>query len=100
MRPNYYLLVGTPYQRGKKWGEQTERLINALIDLDKDYIFTTSTARNSRDNVWRNYYNIIADHLPETDDFLRGIAEGAGCDMQDIIALQCRRELSTQVRTN
>ncbi|UEM39393.1 C45 family autoproteolytic acyltransferase/hydolase [Pectobacterium aquaticum] len=94
MRPNHYSLVGTPYLRGKKWGEVAGNDIKALIEQDKYYIFTAPIARNNRDNRWRHYYDIIASYLPETADFLHGIAEGAGCDMQDIIALQCRRELS------
>ncbi|MDN8541823.1 C45 family autoproteolytic acyltransferase/hydrolase [Erwinia sp. BC051422] len=94
MRPNYYSLAGTPHLRGKKWGELAGNAIKALIEQDKTHIFTTPKARKRRDNEWQRYSDIIASYLPETSDFLRGIAEGAGCSMQDIIALQCRRELS------
>jgi len=87
-------ISGKPYDRGVQYGKQAKDLIDICISNYSRYIAIDSgmdwaMARR----VATGYKKRIEAFRPDYIDEMKGIADGAGCEFEDILALNCRSEL-------
>jgi isopenicillin-N N-acyltransferase-like protein len=89
-------LTGTPRQRGRAHGESLRQEIHELLWYWKDFIaWTNTTSPNEyiHQLVGRtNFIPAIEKWTPGLLEEVRGIAEGAGADFDDIYAFQLQDE--------
>ncbi|MBW8707318.1 hypothetical protein MBT84_47555 [Streptomyces sp. MBT84] len=89
------LTSADPQERGRQYGVAARELIERSIDFYADLFLRTAglqwTEATARARAW---IPLIDDYLPGILDEIRGIAEGAGRDFEEILALNARFELS------
>ena len=85
----------TPYERGIQYGEQAKEKIQAGIE---DYMeFFAQTDNMSWAEIRESaisYIPLIKKVMPEIFLEAKGIAVGAGVDLDDIMVLNCRYEIT------
>lgn len=85
----------TPYERGRQYGEKAEPAIKSAID-DYRLIFAETSDRSWGQIAERALRNLplIEESMSDLLEEARGIADGAGVTLGDIMVLNCRYELS------
>ncbi|MGN6601359.1 MAG: C45 family autoproteolytic acyltransferase/hydrolase [Ginsengibacter sp.] len=89
-------LEGSPYERGEKHGKVLKDQIQSFLqdNLAQINILRASPIdRVQLPHLVRPYAEMIAFHLPEIMDELRGLAIGAGISLEEAVMLQIRREI-------
>ncbi|HSM55532.1 MAG TPA: C45 family peptidase [Candidatus Sulfomarinibacteraceae bacterium] len=87
-------LSGTPHQQGRQHGAQLRQRIRQNLDIYFERFLLEGKV--SRDEVLQRaarYAVAIADQNPDYAAGMRGIAEGAGLPLEDIVALNVRYEI-------
>jgi isopenicillin-N N-acyltransferase-like protein len=85
---------GDPYARGRQLGEAVNDRIQKCVDayfglfqyhagLDRERAFQEAD----------RFVPVIADYAPDLLEEMRGIADGAGCEFLEIVAINARTEL-------
>ena len=87
-------ICGTPYQRGRSYGQLCQEEIGVSIRVYSMLIqelkgISWEDARN----ISRQYLALTRDFEPDYAEEMRGIAEGAKVDLLDIAALNARTEI-------
>src|SRR6202165_4406614 len=85
---------GTPFERGLHLGLTAQSRVLHTVTAYME-IFQRISAL-SRDDVYihaERFMPAIADFAPHLLEEMRGIAEGAGCDLREIVAINARTEL-------
>lgn len=84
----------TPFQRGMQYGEQAVSEIHTCISTYRDRFLAT------RSLGWKTVREMSMAHLPCIEAMMpdmleeaKGIAQGAGVDLEDIMVLNCRYEI-------
>lgn len=97
--PKFIITGKTPKERGISYGSQCRELINGTVGRYKEWF---STGHGSVDwetvkKISEGFVDNIKKFAPDLLDELIGIAEGAGCDFLDILAVNSRSEAFTLV---
>jgi isopenicillin-N N-acyltransferase-like protein len=85
---------GEPFERGRQHGEQTADLIR--FNLEGYWRLLKHNSNLDRSAVLsqaRQYLEPIKGYAPHLLEEMRGLAEGAGVSLDEILALNCRTEL-------
>jgi isopenicillin-N N-acyltransferase-like protein len=89
------VISGTPRERGRSYGSQCKQKIQAVLDNYRKLFSDGKTYAS-----WETARQKAMELVPEIDDLgseltdeMRGIAEGAGVDFEDIVTLNCRSEI-------
>ncbi|MGW2050630.1 C45 family autoproteolytic acyltransferase/hydrolase [Streptomyces sp. NPDC001858] len=87
-------ISGTPSQRGRQYGEAVAPQIEAAVGYyteafgaSSGLTWTQVTARAAR------WLEPVRDHAPHLLEEMQGIADGAGVDLLDVLALNARGEV-------
>ena len=85
----------SPYEGGIEYGRQAEEKIRAGLE---DYrVLFAETSTMAWDAIRENaasYIPLLEDVLPQIMEEVRGIAVGAGVEVEDIMLLNCRYEIT------
>ncbi len=85
---------GTPFERGFHLGDtESERVTQSVVAYMELF---KQVAGLSRDDVFasaENFIPVIAHYAPQLLEEIRGIAEGAGRDLREIVAINARTEM-------
>jgi isopenicillin-N N-acyltransferase-like protein len=85
---------GTPYLRGKQYGSAASEKIGLCLRLYRELFEAYASLRWEEATAKALLFEpFIREYLPEAAEEMRGLAEGAGADYLDILALNCRSEL-------
>jgi isopenicillin-N N-acyltransferase-like protein len=85
---------GEPFERGRQHGAQAADLIKANLDgYWRLFEHDTGLDRAAVLNLARQYLQPIEACAPHLLEEMRGIAEGAGVSLDEILALNCRTEI-------
>lgn len=89
----YIQVEGPAYERGRQYGEQAEARIHKSVE-----IYTPAFAANGLDDarvreLAGRFLTVIRDFDAEAADELRGVADGAGLEVEQIVAINARTEL-------
>ena len=85
---------GTPYERGRQYGEQTAELVR--FNLTRYWQLFQAKTGLSRPAVLKQvlpFLQPIKEYAPHLVEEMLGIAAGAGVLFEEILALNCRTEL-------
>ena len=87
-------VCGTPYERGKTYGELCKEEINVSIRVYQ-LLFEglKGIAWEDARRISEKYLDLTREFEPDYAEEIRGIAEGAGVDLLDIAALNARTEI-------
>lgn len=87
-------LGGSPYEVGFQHGELAKERIQKSLDIYRLAFFEMANIQwNKAIEVGKTFVPIIQEYDPEAIEEVRGIAEGADCQFEEIIALNSRTEL-------
>ena len=93
--PRRIELAGTPTEIGKEHGQQLTKEIRSQIDVYNAMFKQTSKLDWAAvKEVSRDYAATIQRLTPDIYEEMLGIAEGAGLDVLDIVALNSRSEIA------
>ncbi len=85
---------GHAFERGRQYGEQTVDLIQFNLECYwRLFQHDTGLDRAAILDQTRQYLAPIEGYAPHLLEEMRGIAEGAGVSLDDILALNCRTEI-------
>ncbi len=97
-RPELIQLEGTAYERGRHYGlcaaDSIRRNAEAYRILLEHH---TGQKQEAISRAARAFGPVIEAHAPDLLLEMRGIADGAGCDLLDILLVNARSELLTHV---
>jgi isopenicillin-N N-acyltransferase-like protein len=88
------IVSGSPYERGRQYGTQARDRVRGSITSyaeHYDYYAGWDWSRSRREAM--RFLPAISDFAPAQVDELRGLAAGAGVDLEDIVALNIRTEV-------
>lgn len=84
---------GTPRERGRQYGEQAKDRVRRSVDYYAGQLAASGFA-------WPRVKALAADYVPVIDGFspslldeMRGIAEGAGVDLEGVVLINARTEM-------
>lgn len=90
-----FKLSGTSYEIGFQHGEQCKPQIMKTIDCYRSLFKDFANMEWERaKELSRNFIDIISAYNADYLEEIRGVADGAGLDFEDILALNCRSELA------
>jgi predicted choloylglycine hydrolase len=90
-------LRGNAYERGCQYGAAAQAAIQQNVQGYLDLIaFRTGVGREAAFQAAKGFAATIETHAPDLWLELRGIADGAGCDLADILLINTRSELMSQ----
>ena len=90
----FYKVEGDPYEVGFQHGQLAKERIQKGLDIYRQAFLEMANIQwNKAIEKGRAFLPIIRDYDQEAIDEVRGIAEGANCQMEEIIALNSRTEL-------
>jgi isopenicillin-N N-acyltransferase-like protein len=90
-------IAGAPYERGRKHGQQASESIRQNVKTYWQLVEHHSG--KSPETISREtqaFGPILEAHAPSLLEEMRGIADGAGCDLLDILLVNARSELMVQ----
>jgi isopenicillin-N N-acyltransferase-like protein len=89
-----YQISGTPYECGKAYGEQARQKIEVSIQKYRAvFIFYADWDWNKVLKYAEGFIAPIKEFDPEINEELQGIADGAGVNFLDILAINTRTEI-------
>ena len=85
---------GPALQRGIQYGRQArERIEKARVFYAGMFLHNAGLDWEKAKNCARLFEPSIQSYCPELIEEMRGIAQGAGCSYEDILAINCRSEI-------
>ncbi|AWV25831.1 acyl-CoA--6-aminopenicillanic acid acyltransferase [Citrobacter youngae] len=85
----------SPYERGVQYGEQAkDKIIDGVGKYKKLFLETTGKSWGQLQQYINTYCEFIAKQTPELLEEASGVASGAGVDLNDIMLLNCRYEIT------
>ena len=84
----------SPYERGIQYGQQAQKEIAHCIETYRSRFAGTRnlTWEAAREISWK-FVPYIEAEMPDMLEELRGIAEGSGAELEDLMVLNCRYEI-------
>ncbi|OGM40783.1 putative acyl-CoA:6-aminopenicillanic-acid-acyltransferase [Aspergillus bombycis] len=93
--PIRLVLKGTPREIGLAHGRQLQHQIKDQLEIYREMFEYTSKMNWPQVRALAEEFRVTAEqNTPEVHAEMQGIAEGAGVDLLDIMALNCRSEIS------
>jgi len=90
----YAELSGTPYEIGFSHGSKAKKYILHNISIYQQLFMNNAGVKwDDAKSASRRYIPYISSYDPDLLDEMRGIADGAGLDFEDILALNARSEV-------
>jgi isopenicillin-N N-acyltransferase-like protein len=87
-------LEGEAYERGRQYGAQAAAAIRQNVDDYVEFIrLNAGLEREAALEAARAFAPIVEAHAPDLLVEMRGIADGAGCELADILLINARTEL-------
>ncbi len=87
-------LKGDAFERGRQHGEQTVDLIQANLEgYWRLFEYRAGLGRAAVLEQARQYLGPIEAYAPHLMDEIRGISQGAGVSLDEVLALNCRTEI-------
>lgn len=94
MSPFPYVVVeGPPYERGRQHGLQARERVHASLDLYLPVFAAKGLSWEDVRRIASRFSDAIAAYEPRYLEEIRGIADGAGVELEHIVALNARTEL-------
>jgi isopenicillin-N N-acyltransferase-like protein len=85
---------GEPFERGQQYGAQAAKLIHSNLDgYFRLFQHETGLTRTGVLEKAREYLGPAQEYAPRLVDEMRGIAQGAGVSLDEVLALNCRTEI-------
>lgn len=91
--PKLISLSGAGTERGFQYGSQCAEEIRKNIEFYKKMFSDFGVDWEQAKDIASNFISPVRDYFPQSLDEMRGIAEGASCSFEDILALNCRSEI-------
>ncbi|HIF33602.1 MAG: C45 family peptidase [Pirellulaceae bacterium] len=99
--PNRYReinVTGPPHELGRQIGEAASEEIRGFVDIALTQINrTTSVSRSQASRIANQSIDYVADYSPHLLDELRGISDGAGVSLEDVMLLQIRNQFAAEL---
>lgn len=90
---------GSPYDIGKEYGTACRNnIIISVNTLFEEYITSNNTSREELITTLNKYVPLIENFDSDLIEMLKGQADGAGVNFEDILLLRCNFELSFYYR--
>ena len=87
--------AGSPYEMGLRYGRQAGEKIRAGVEeYRRLFAESGSAAWEDIQKYASLYIPVVREKLPDIMEEVRGIAGGAGVDLEDIMVLNCRYEIT------
>lgn len=87
-------IEGDAFERGRQYGVRAVRAIHQNIDAYLRLVeFHTGRDKRAALRAAEAYTPFIEAHAPDLLEEMRGIADGAGCDLVDVLLINARSEL-------
>ena len=83
-----------PFERGMQYGMQARERIGICMEYYKKSFAKQGFTWDQAKEYAMGYLPIIEETMPEILEEVRGIAQGAGCELAEIMAVNCRYEIS------
>lgn len=91
----FYSFRGTHKEIGQQYGEACKGLIAEHIDLAKNRLYKQTGATSDQINtVVSEFRKYVIEYMPQFDEEICGVAEGAGISIEDSYLLQLRAEVN------
>ena len=85
---------GAPFERGRQYGSDCEKLIKRNVEIYRLWFKKAGNVDEHRlPSFLKTTFNNICEYDPEIADEIRGIAQGSGVELDDIVALNSRIEI-------
>jgi len=85
---------GSPMQRGISYGEQTREKIHGSLSIYREmFTYYTNWNWDQVTHYANQFDNVIKNYRPHFIEEMQGIAQGAGVNYADILALNVRTEI-------
>jgi isopenicillin-N N-acyltransferase-like protein len=90
----HLVLRGTPYERGRRYGDLArDRVLRSLALYRDVFAFRAGLDWRAAVAMAAAYEVSIREYAPDCVDEMRGLADGAGVSLGDIMALNARSEI-------
>lgn len=87
-------IEGTPYDRGRQYGLRAAEPIRQNAEIYRQLLeHHTGQSQEAINKAVQTFDPILEVHAPELLVEMRGIADGAGCDLLDVLLINVRSEL-------
>jgi hypothetical protein len=86
-------VAGAPYERGKNYGMQASRRIHRSAEIYGQALVTLGYGSDARRQLIHGFVREIENFAPHYLDEMRGIADGAGVDIEDVVMINARTEV-------
>lgn len=84
----------TPYERGTQYGQQARNEIGLCVETYRSrFAGTRNLSWERAQEIGRSFIPYIKERMPDMLDELRGIADGAQAELDDLMVLNCRYEI-------
>jgi len=88
------ITASEPFERGRQYGTQAKEKINICVDHYRER-FTRSGQSWARVQKYAIQYAAVVDkYMPEALEEAKGIAQGSGRTLEEIMVVNCRYEIS------
>ena len=92
--PLITLTASTPYERGLQYGAQAKQWIDICVDHYRSRFLKQGHSWKQISDYAMGYIPPIEAHAPLALEEARGIAEGSGHTLEEIMVVNCRYEIS------
>lgn len=89
---------GNPTERGLEYGRQATDRIKLSVQLYGQTLVDLGYTGSARSALIQSFYKEIDDFAPHYIEEMRGIAEGAGVSLEDIVMVNARTEVIAKAR--
>jgi isopenicillin-N N-acyltransferase-like protein len=86
-------ISGTPFERGRAYGQAVAGRIRASIGIYAGQLAKLGLGRDEVREVVRRFVPVMADYAPDLVEEMRGIAAGATCAFEEIALVNARTEI-------
>ena len=102
MDPNAFPLIelsGEPHARGLAYGKVAKERVHRSLDLYRGELDRRGVKMDQVHKLARDYAPHVSAYAPDYLEEMRGIAEGSGLTLEDIVFINCRTEMMFGART-
>ncbi|MEA4919487.1 MAG: C45 family peptidase [Clostridiaceae bacterium] len=92
--PVIEITADTPFERGVQYGVQAEEYIKICIEYYRRKFEDGGQAWSQIVKYAMGYAPVIEERMPEVMEEAKGVASGSGQDIGDIMAVNCRYEIT------
>src|SRR5439155_2303373 len=87
-------VAGSPRHRGRRYGEQAaDRVVRSIAVYKESFAVRWGLEWSTARRIGQQYLDSVEAFAPAAVEEMSGIAEGAGVDFVDVLALNCRTEI-------